>query len=117
MKFLMILNDPPYGTELVYNSLRLATNILTKHEEAEVTLFLMGDAASAAKSGQKTPNGYYNVERMLESVLRKSGNVLVCGTCMEARGITDAELIEGSSRSTMDELTELTVSADKVLVF
>ena len=117
MKFLMILNDPPYGTELVYNGLRLATNLLAKHEEAEVSLFLMGDAASAAKSGQQTPNGYYNVERMLASVVRKGGTVKVCGTCMDARGLADADLLEGASRSTMDELTEMTVNADKVLVF
>lgn len=67
----LILNDPPYGTERVYNGLRLATNLLAKNEDAEVSLFLMGGAASAAKSGQQTPNGYYNVERMLTSVLRK----------------------------------------------
>lgn len=117
MKFLMILNDPPYGTELVYNGLRLATNLLAKHEDAEMFLFLMGDAASAAKSGQQTPNGYYNVERMLASVVRKGGTVKVCGTCMDARGLADADLLEGASRSTMDELTEMTVNADKVLVF
>jgi uncharacterized protein involved in oxidation of intracellular sulfur len=117
MKILMILNDPPYGTELVYNSLRLAMNLQTKHEDVEVSMFLMGDAASAAKAGQQTPNGYYNVERMLGSVVRKGGSVRVCGTCMDARGLTDSELLTGATRSTTDELTELTVDADKVLVF
>jgi uncharacterized protein involved in oxidation of intracellular sulfur len=77
----------------------------------------MGDAASAAKSGQQTPNGYYNVERMLTNVMRKRGKVLVCGTCMDARGLTDGELVVGAARSTMDELAQLTVDADKVLVF
>ena len=62
MKVLMILNDPPYGTERVYNGLRLAINLLTKHEQVDLQIFLMGDAASAAKSGQVTPNGYYNLE-------------------------------------------------------
>jgi len=117
MKMLMILNDPPYGTERVYNGLRLAMNVLAKHEQVEVSVFLLGDAASAAKSGQQTPNGYYNVERMLTSVLRKGATVRVCGTCMDARGLTDAELAEGAARSTMDELTQMTVDADKVLVF
>lgn len=117
MNFLLILNDPPYGTERVYNGLRLATNLLSKQEDAEVSLFLMGDAASAAKSGQQTPNGYYNVERMFASVMRKGGAVMVCSTCMAARGLTDTDLVEGAARSTMDELTELTVSVDKVLVF
>ena len=117
MKILMILNDPPYGTERVYNGLRLAIRLLAKHEETEMTLFLLGDAANAAKSGQKTPNGYYNVERMLAGVTLKGGAVKVCGTCMDARGISDAELMEGALRSSMDELTELTFDADKVLVF
>ena len=117
MKILLILNDPPYGTERVFNGLRLAMNLLAKHEEAEMSVFLLGDAAGAAKSGQKTPNGYYNLERMLAGVLRKGAAVLVCGTCMDARGLTDTELVDGAARSTMDELTELTVDSDKVLVF
>jgi uncharacterized protein involved in oxidation of intracellular sulfur len=117
MKFLMILNDPPYGTERVYNGLRLAANLLAKNEDAKVSVFLLGDSASAAKSGQQTPNGYYNVERMLTSAMRKGATVRVCGTCMDARGLTDTELVEGAARSTMDELTDMTVSADKVLVF
>jgi uncharacterized protein involved in oxidation of intracellular sulfur len=117
MTFLMILNDPSYGTERVYNGLRLATNILAKNEGAEVSIFLLGDAASAGKSGQQTPNGYYNVERMLTNAMRKGAAVRVCGTCMDARGLTDAELVDGATRSTMDELTEMTVHAEKVLVF
>jgi uncharacterized protein involved in oxidation of intracellular sulfur len=117
MKILLILNDPPYGTELVYNGLRLAMNLQKNHEQVELSVFLMGDAASAAKSGQQTPNGYYNIERMLKSVASKGGPVRVCGTCMDARALTDSDLVEGAARSTMDELGQLTVAADKVLVF
>ncbi|ABS27454.1 DsrE/DsrF/TusD sulfur relay family protein [Anaeromyxobacter sp. Fw109-5] len=116
MKFLIILNDPPYGTERSYNGLRLAGNLVTKHEQAEVDVFLMGDAVSCAKSGQTTPNGYYNLERMLKPVLRR-GRVLLCGSCMEARGLKEAEMAEGARRSTLDELAQLTVAADKVIVF
>jgi len=117
MKLLMILNDPPYGTERTYNGLRLALNLLQKAEGTSVTAFLMGDAAAAAKAGQQTPNGYYNIERMLKGVLTRKGEVLLCGTCMDARGIKDTEILEGSRRSSLDELTELTATADKVLVF
>ena len=117
MKILLILNDPPYGTELVYNGLRLAMNLQKNHEQVELSVFLMGDAASAAKSGQQTPNGYYNIERMLKSVATKGGSVRVCGTCADARGLTETDLVEGAARSTMDELGQLTVAADKVLVF
>ncbi len=117
MKIVMILNDPPYGTERVYNGLRLATNLLVKHDQVEISIFLMGDSASAAKSGQKTPNGYYNIELMLTNVIHKGATVKVCGTCMDARGLMSTELLGGADRSTLDELTELTFNADKVLVF
>ena len=117
MKTLMIINDPPYGTERMYNGLRLTTNLLDKNPDAQLVVFLLGDGASGAKSGQQTPNGYYNVERMLKNVVRKGGKVLVCGTCMDARGLTESDLLEGAARSTMDELTAQTIEADKVLVF
>lgn len=117
MKALFILNDPPYGTERVYNALRLAHALAKKAPATEVTLFLMADAVLAAKGGQKTPEGFYNVERMLKRVLAASGRVLLCGTCMDARAIADGDIMEGARRSTMDELAAVTVEADKVMVF
>jgi uncharacterized protein involved in oxidation of intracellular sulfur len=114
MKALFILNDPPYGTERTYNGLRLANNLFKKSESVEVTVFLMGDAVSAAKAGQQTPNGYYNIERMLKALIGRGGKVLLCGTCMDARGLQEQELLEGGRRSTLDELTELTLVADKI---
>jgi uncharacterized protein involved in oxidation of intracellular sulfur len=117
MNLLLILNDPPYGTERTYNGLRLALNLLSKVDQATVTIFLMADAVLTAKARQQTPNGYYNLERMLKSVLTRKGRVLLCGTCMDARGLQDLELVDGSRRSTLDELTELTATAEKVLVF
>jgi uncharacterized protein involved in oxidation of intracellular sulfur len=102
MKYLFILNDPPYGTERSYNGLRLADRIIKTDEAAEVTVFLMADAVGCARAGQKTPDGFYNLERMLRPILRK-GEVLLCGTCMDARGLTDDELMEGPRRSSMVE--------------
>ena len=116
MMTLFILNDPPYGTERAYNALRLA-NSLAKREGEEVSVFLMGDAASCAKSGQKVPQGYYSLARMLKGVAVKGGRIGVCGTCMDARGLGEAELVEGARRSTLDALTDWTVEADRVLVF
>lgn len=117
MKTLFIVNDPPYGTERVYNGLRLAQALLKKDPETEVTVFLMADAVVGANAAQKTPDGYYNVERMLKRVLAGNGKVLLCGTCMDARGLDDATLMEGARRSTMDELATAMAEADKVLVF
>lgn len=115
---LFILNDPPYGTERSYNALRLARHVLKKSEGHEtVRVFLMGDAAACAKSGQKVPAGFYNIGDMLGMTGRAGAVIGVCGTCMDARGITETELIEGAHRSTMDELTAWTIEADKVLIF
>jgi uncharacterized protein involved in oxidation of intracellular sulfur len=116
MKALFIINDPPYGTERVYNALRLA-HALLKQAETTVTVFLMADAVAAAKAGQKTPDGFYNIERMLKRVLAGKGEVLLCGTCMDARGLDDTALMTGARRSTMDELAAATIAADKVMVF
>jgi len=116
MKVLFILNDPPYGTERSYNALRLARNLLIK-EAGEVRMFLLGDAAACAKGGQKVPQGYYNMADMLSAFMRRGGAVGVCGTCLDARGIAEGELVEGAARGTMDQLTEWTAWADKVLVF
>jgi uncharacterized protein involved in oxidation of intracellular sulfur len=116
MKTLFILNDAPYGSERSYNGLRLA-GTLSKAEGEEVKVFLIGDAASCAKGGQKVPEGFYNIQLMLGRVLRNRAEVGVCGTCMDARGITDQELAEGSRRSTLAELTSWTQWADKVIVF
>ncbi|OZA05690.1 MAG: hypothetical protein B7Y02_15440 [Rhodobacterales bacterium 17-64-5] len=111
MKHLLILNDPPYGTERSFHA-------LAKHDpDGTVTIFLMADAVACAKAGQKTPEGFYNVERMLGRVLSAKGRVLMCGTCMDARGLTITDMMEGATRSTMDELAEATLAADKVLVF
>ncbi len=114
MKTLFVINDPPYGTERLYNGLRLA-HTLIKHEH-EVIVFLMADAVISAKVGQKTPDGYYNAERMLRKVISKA-KVLLCGTCMDARGLADNEILDGTERSTMEALAQEIEQADKVLVF
>ncbi len=91
MKTLIILNDPPYGTERSYNALRLAGH-LAKREGEQVRIFLIGDAAACAKRNQKVPPGYYNVETMLGAIVRDSAQIGVCGTCMDARGIADQDI-------------------------
>jgi uncharacterized protein involved in oxidation of intracellular sulfur len=114
MRTLLILNDPPYGTERSFNGLRLAKALTGK--STEVSVFLMADAVACAKAGQKVPQGYYNLELMVKAVARQ-GEVILCATCLDARGLSDEELVEGARRGTLDELAMLTVAADKVLVF
>ncbi|HEY8623081.1 MAG TPA: DsrE family protein [Casimicrobiaceae bacterium] len=116
MKTLFILNDAPYGSERSYNGVRLAAS-LSKVALEEVKVFLIGDAASCAKGGQKVPEGFYNLQVMLGRVARNGAQIGVCGTCMDARGIAETELIEGSHKSTLAELTAWTQWSDKVIVF
>lgn len=116
MKYLFILNDPPYGTERSYNALRLALS-MRKQDGAELRVFLMADAVGCGKSGQQTPAGYYNLERMLKGLAGAKVPIGVCGTCVDARGIAESELLDGIHRSSMEQLTEWTVWADKVIVF
>ena len=112
---LFILNEAPYGSERAYNALRLAGALAGK-EEQNVRIFLMADAVTCAKAGQREPEGYYNAQLMLGKIVR-SGDLLLCGTCMDARGLRADEIIEGALRGTLAQLADWTVEADKVLVF
>jgi uncharacterized protein involved in oxidation of intracellular sulfur len=116
MNTLVVLNDAPYGSERSYNGLRLATNLAKRPGEA-VRIFLIGDAAAVAKAGQQVPQGYYHLERMLKAAALAGAEVGVCGTCLDARGIRAEELTDTARRSTLDELTDWTAWADKVVSF
>jgi uncharacterized protein involved in oxidation of intracellular sulfur len=117
MKTVIILNEAPYGNERTYNGLRLGHSV-QKHDPAgELLLFLMADAVTAAKKGQSVPAGFYNVENMIGRTLSAGGKVLLCGTCMNARGMRDEELIPGAVRGSMDDLGVASLHADKVIVF
>jgi uncharacterized protein involved in oxidation of intracellular sulfur len=117
MKILFILNEAPYGSEKTYNALRLAMTLQKDQPNTEVLIFLMADAVSAALPAQTTPQGYYNVERMVKSVASKGGQVRLCGACCEARGIKAMPLLNGTEISTMSQLAQWTVESEKVLVF
>jgi uncharacterized protein involved in oxidation of intracellular sulfur len=113
---LFLLNDAPYGSERSYNALRLA-GALAKREGETLKLFLIGDAIACAKANQHVPPGYYNVEVMLLALHRHGAQIGICGTCLDARGISEGELVEGAMRGTLEQLTDWTVWADKTLVF
>jgi uncharacterized protein involved in oxidation of intracellular sulfur len=94
-----------YGNEKAYNALRHVMMVQKEHSEVSIRIFLMADSVSCAVKNQITPNGYYNIERMLKSILLNRGEVKLCGTCMDARGLNDIQLLEGTKRSTMSEFT------------
>lgn len=117
MNILILINDGPYGTEKAYNALRLAMALQKDHSTVAVNVFLMADAVGCALTNQNTPQGYYNIERMIKSVLLKGGKVKACGTCADARGIRNLPIVEGAEVSNMGELAQWSVDADKVFTF
>lgn len=117
MNVLFVVNDAPYGSEKVFNTLRIAQTILREHPDAAVRIFLLADAVTGALAGQVTPQGYYNVEHMLQSVIRKGAQVSSCGFCSEARGLKEVPLAPGIEPGTMSQLAQWVIDADKVLTF
>lgn len=115
MKVLIFINDAPYGTEKAYNALRIANQLNKDHESVEVRIFLIADAVNCAITNQTTPNGFYNIERMMKLALLKGSKVKICESCAEARGLKNLNLIEGTELSNMGELTNWIVESDKVI--
>jgi uncharacterized protein involved in oxidation of intracellular sulfur len=112
---LIIVNDQPYGSERPYNALRLA-HALSKRDDVELRVFLLGDAVACAVAGQQLPEGHYHLDRMLKGILHRA-QIGCCGTCLDARGLHEETLVEGARRSTLEELTDWTLWADKALAF
>jgi len=94
-KILILINDAPYRTEKANNAFRMAMQIQKDYENTDLCVFLMADAVTCALPNQNTPNGYYNIERIVRAVILKNGKVKLCGLCAEARGLKELKLVEG----------------------
>jgi uncharacterized protein involved in oxidation of intracellular sulfur len=113
----IIVNDAPYGIEKPWNALRLASTSATEEIGMKVRLFLMGDSVASAKKGQKTPDGYYNMEKMLKVLVNKGVEIKTCGSCIDARGLKEEDLVDGVERGTMKILATWVKESDKVVSF
>lgn len=116
MNALVVLNDPPDGSERSHKGLQLA-QALTRMESAEVRVFLLGDSVACATAGPRTPDGHDDVSRMMTGLIGAGAEIRACSSCLEARGIAETELLIGVERSTMAALAEWAVAADRLLVF
>lgn len=117
MNTLILINDAPYGSEKAFNALRIANQINKDFPDNEVCIFLMADGVNCAIPNQNTPNGYYNIERMIQLSINKGTRVLLCGSCSETRGLKNMQLIDKTEISSMAELTKIIIECDKVLTF
>lgn len=71
---LFVLNDAPYGSERPYNALRHALAV-AKQDDTQVRVFLIADATACALADQRTPEGYYSIERMIKGLVTKKALV------------------------------------------
>lgn len=113
---LIISNGAAYGSESLFNSLRLAIALKEQDASLSLKLFLMSDAVTAALKGQRPGEGY-NIQQMLEILTAQNVPVLLCKTCAEGRGISELPFIEGVEIGTLVQLAKWTLQADKVLTF
>lgn len=114
----IIIQSAPYGDERVYNAFRLSRALISASIAMKVNIFLTGDAVSTAKKGQKPPKEYYNLENMLIDLIKKGVKVVVCRTCIGARGLNQSELIEGAMiGTTLGDLAKWVMESQKVLSF
>lgn len=112
----IIANGAAYGSESLFNSLRLAIALREQEEPVALKLFLMSDAVTAGLRGQKPAEGY-NVQQMLEILTAQGVPVKLCKTCADGRGVSALPLVEGVEIGTLVELAQWTLAADKVLTF
>ncbi|MCS2161938.1 DsrE/DsrF/TusD sulfur relay family protein [Scandinavium sp. H11S7] len=114
-RIVIIANGAAYGSESLFNSLRLAI-ALREQQPVELKVFLMSDAVTAGLRGQKPAEGY-NIQQMLEILTAQDVPVKLCKTCTDGRGITPLPLADGVEIGTLTELAQWTINADKVLTF
>jgi uncharacterized protein involved in oxidation of intracellular sulfur len=115
MKYLFIFNDSPYGSQRAYNGLRLALALARK--AVPVRVFLLGDGVTCALVGPAPGNPEYYPQEMLQAIADAKNEIIACGTCMDARGLTQSSLIPAVRQGTLDQLVEWTEGAEKVLSF
>ncbi|WP_105624868.1 DsrE/DsrF/TusD sulfur relay family protein [Cronobacter sakazakii] len=115
-KIVIIANGAAYGSESLFNSLRLAIALRDQPQTPELKLFLMSDAVTAGLRGQKPAEGY-SVQQMLEILTAQNVPVKLCKTCADGRGVSALPLIDGVEIGTLVELAGWTLEADKVLTF
>ncbi|AGE86065.1 DsrE/DsrF/TusD sulfur relay family protein [Cronobacter sakazakii] len=115
-KIVIIANGAAYGSESLFNSLRLAIALRDQPQAPELKLFLMSDAVTAGLRGQKPAEGY-SVQQMLEILTAQNVPVKLCKTCADGRGVSALPLIDGVEIGTLVELAGWTLEADKVLTF
>ncbi|VDZ83004.1 Uncharacterized conserved protein involved in intracellular sulfur reduction [Kluyvera intermedia] len=115
-RIVIIANGAAYGSESLFNSLRLAIALREQQDDLQLQLFLMSDAVTAGLRGQKPAEGY-NIQQMLEILVAQGVAVKLCKPVPMGAALALLPLIEGVEIGTLVELAQWTLAADKVLTF
>jgi len=113
MKILFLLDDAPYGSDKNYNALRTAIQLQKQDKDIKIYVYLMSDAVLSAIEGQTVKQGSYNIGTMLTEIISGGGEVKICTSCAESRGL--GESVKGTILGTLSDLTKWIVESDKVL--
>jgi len=115
MKILIIFNHNPYdGTDMTWNALRLADQLVSK--DIELRIFLMNDSVDLSRDMTKPPEGYFDLGRMLKDLIAKGVPVKVCGTCRTRCGVHKGQpYFEGAQEAKMTDLAEWVKDSDKII--
>ena len=114
---LFIVNDSPYGGEKTFNALRFAINLQEDHcKEVNIKVFAFSDSILSGIADQN-PNEGSNVQQLIDILVAQGAEVKLCTSCVKARGLLDAKLIDGVTLGTLADVSEWTLWADKVLTF
>jgi len=111
----IVINEAAYGKERAWNALRLAQAMIIA--DVNVNIFLLEDGVSIAKKGQRPPEGYYNLEKMLGELIKRGVKVRACGTCTRARGLSQDDLVDGVEVGKIFDLVDWVKESRSVLSF
>jgi tRNA 2-thiouridine synthesizing protein D len=113
--FTLIIYEAPYAKERALSALRFAWTCDVEGHKVKIWLFENG--VYLAKKGQKPAQGLTNYGQMLEDLMKGGAEVKACVVCCDARGLNQADLLDGVKIATVHELVEWTVNSDKVIEF
>ena len=118
-EYLVIITEPPYGSQKTYNGLRFGNGLLQAGNK--VTVWLMQDAVFTAKKGQQPQlvfgQTWVSYQKFVEDVVKAGGEVVVCGSCAQARGLTEGELLAKIRFGTEPELIERSTRSAQTTVW
>jgi len=118
MKTLIIFNHQPYdGSDVAWNGLRLAKNLLERGET--VRIFLMNDSVDLARECNRKPEHYdHDLVAMLKELYQAGVALKVCGTCQARCGLYKNEpYFAPEIKGTMNDLADWVLESDRVLSF